>query len=208
MKRLFDIACSISILSITAPLLIIVVILITLESSEPALYRSRRIGRKGRSFGMLRLRTMEDLYDPADAVSERVETRVGHVIRNYSIDDLPNLWNVLRGEMSIVGPRAIEPHLVDLANPEWHAILSVKPGWLGNAVLCLGSSFNASSPALKQKLELEYVERQSLAYDLRLVGRTVWMHVASGGNIKARGKPLVYVEGDRATGGRPTRGCT
>jgi lipopolysaccharide/colanic/teichoic acid biosynthesis glycosyltransferase len=154
MKRLFDIACSIAILSITAPLLIVVIILITLESRGPALYRSLRMGRNGRRFGMLRLRTMERLYEPADAVSERVETRVGHVMRNYSIDDLPNLWNVLKGDMSIIGPRATEPHLVDLASPEWQTILSVKPGWVGNAVLSLGSAFNASSPALRQTLEL------------------------------------------------------
>jgi lipopolysaccharide/colanic/teichoic acid biosynthesis glycosyltransferase len=75
---------------------------------------------------MLRFRTMEDIQLPPRSNHRLRETRVGHVIRNYSVDDLLNLWNVLQGDMSIVGPRPTEPHIVE-QNPEWRRILSVRP---------------------------------------------------------------------------------
>src|SRR5678815_4108307 len=171
-KRLFDITCSIVILSLTSPLLALIGLLIRLDSPGPALYRSPRVGRGGKYFGMLRFRTMEDIQLPPRSNHRLRETRVGHVIRNYSVDDLPNLWNVLQGDMSIVGPRPTEPHIVE-QNPEWRRILSVRPGWVGNAGLSLASSFNSSSPSLKRQLELEYVENHSLALDLCLMRRAI-----------------------------------
>jgi len=116
-------------------------------------------------------------------------TRVGAVIRNYSLDDLPNLLNVLIGDMSIVGPRPMEPERVTMADPVWQATLSVRPGLLSFAILRLADTYNASDPQIKQHVELEYIARQSFRFDLEVFVRWMQSYIASKGNIKARGRP-------------------
>ncbi|NJN56396.1 MAG: sugar transferase [Leptolyngbyaceae cyanobacterium SL_5_9] len=187
LKRLFDIVVALLILSITAPLLLLVPVLIKLDSPGVVLCPYPCIGQKGKPFGLIRFRRMDRYYDPQET-TERQLTRIGAIIRNYSLDDIPNLLNVLKGSLSIIGPCPSEPHFVDVANPEWQTILSVRPGWIGLAILSLGSSFNASDPQVKRQLELQYVERQSLIYDLALLIKAVRSQITSRGNIKARGR--------------------
>ena len=187
LKRLFDIVFALLILSTTTPLLLLVAVLIKLDSPGAVLYRYPCIGQNGKPFGLIRFRTMDRYYDPQETTKRQL-TRIGAIIRNYSIDDIPNLLNVLRGDLSIIGPRPSQPHLVDLTNPEWQIILSVRPGWIGLAILSLGLSFNASDAQVKRQLELQYVERQSLSYDFILLIKAVQSQIASRGNIKARGR--------------------
>lgn len=187
-KRFLDVTISCVLLLMTAPLLGVVALLIKLETRGPILYRHPCLGRWGKPFGRIRFCTMDKYYDPADTLTQRQLTRIGGWIRNYSIDDVPNLINVICGEMSIVGPRPTEPYRVDLNNSDWRRILSVRPGWMGLAILRLGSSFNSSSPEVKRQLELDYIAHQSFIYDLRLLLKCIQAHIRSRGNIKARGK--------------------
>jgi sugar transferase EpsL len=152
------------------------------------------IGRQGKSFRLFRFRTMNVDTQACASPEERL-TPVGRFIRNYSLDHLPTLANVLRGDLSLIGPRPMEPEFVDLQDPTWQRYFSVRPGFLNYAALKLGRTFGPSAAPnlpLKQKLELEYIERQSIFFDLQLLARFVWAHVASGGNVKARGEPDLW----------------
>jgi lipopolysaccharide/colanic/teichoic acid biosynthesis glycosyltransferase len=187
-KRLFDIGVALLLLIVLSPLLLVIAILIKLDSPGPSLYTSQRVGRQGHLFRMFRFRTMTS--DSADGRSaEHRLTGVGRFIRNYSLDDLPNLINVLKGEMSIVGPRPMEPERVDVKDPSWQRILTVKPGMISWAILSLARTYNASGQAVKQQLELEYVQYQSLLFDMQVLGQAVKALLASRGNVKARGRP-------------------
>jgi Bacterial sugar transferase len=149
--------------------------------------RSRRPGRGGRPFHLLTFRTMAgDEGAPEDRL-----TAVGRAIRRSSLDHLPMLVDVLRGDLSLVGPRPMEPERVDLADPAWGRVLTVRPGLVSYASLRLGRTYNASPMAERQRLELEYVARSSLRLDLRLCGQAVEALVRSRGNVKARGRPSV-----------------
>jgi lipopolysaccharide/colanic/teichoic acid biosynthesis glycosyltransferase len=187
LKRSIDLVGAILLLILASPLLAVIAIALRLEGYGPVLYRSPRIGRDGRPFSMLRFRTMLDT--PAPRSAEQRLTPAGRLIRNISLDDLPNLVNVLRGEMSLVGPRPMEPERVDLSDPTWQHILSVRPGLVSFAILQLARRYNASDAAAKKALELRYVQRRSLGHDLALFRRALRALVASRGNIKARGAP-------------------
>jgi len=92
----------------------------------------------------------------------------------------------------VVGPRPMEPEFVDLQDPTWQRYFQVRSGFFNYAVLKLGKTFGpskASNLPLKQELELEYIQKRSLVYDLQLLVKFVWAHIVSGGNVKARGKP-------------------
>jgi lipopolysaccharide/colanic/teichoic acid biosynthesis glycosyltransferase len=187
LKRSIDLVGALLLLILASPLLAVIAVALRLEGYGPVLYRSPRVGRAGKPFSLLRFRTMLDT--PAPRSAEQRLTPVGRLIRNISLDDLPNLVNVLRGEMSLVGPRPMEPERVDLAAPAWQRILSVRPGLVSFAILQLARRYNASDAAIKNALELRYVQQRSLGYDLALFRRALRALVASHGNIKARGAP-------------------
>ena len=189
-KRLFDLMFALSCLAVVAPVILVIAILIKLDSSGPVLYVPHMVGKNGRPFRLFRFRTMR-IDKPAHLSPDERLTRVGRFIRNYSLDHLPTLVNVLKGDISVVGPRAMEPEFVDLQDPTWQRYFQVRPGFFNYAVLKLGKTFGpsrASNLPLKQELELEYIQKQSLAFDLRLFVKFVWAHIISGGNVKARGK--------------------
>jgi sugar transferase EpsL len=187
LRRSIDLVGALLLLILASPLLAVIAVALRLEGYGPVLYRSPRVGRGGRPFSLLRFRTMLDTAEPR-SVEQRL-TPVGRLIRNISLDDLPNLVNVLRGEMSLVGPRPMEPERVDLSDPAWQRILSVRPGLVSFAILQLARRYNASDTAAKNALELRYVQQRSLSGDLALFRRALRALVASRGNIKARGVP-------------------
>jgi lipopolysaccharide/colanic/teichoic acid biosynthesis glycosyltransferase len=193
MKRLFDLCVASLILLITAPLMFIIVILIRLDSAGSVMYASPRVGKHGKPFGMLRFRTV-DIHKPSHLSMRERMTRVGRFIRNYSLDDVPNVFNILKGDLSVIGPRPTEPERVDLADPIWQEILSVQPGVISPAILQLAIHYNSSPAALKQQLELDYVQHRSFGYDLALFKQGLRGYVISRGNWKARGKPSVEVD--------------
>lgn len=108
MTRLLDVLVASLILIVAAPVLLVITLLIKCDSPGPIIYGSPRVGRHGKEFRLLRFRTV-DISKPAHLSMQERLTRVGSFIRNYSLDDLPNVFNVLKGELSLVGPRPTEP---------------------------------------------------------------------------------------------------
>jgi lipopolysaccharide/colanic/teichoic acid biosynthesis glycosyltransferase len=177
-KRLFDVLLSSVLLLITLPVTVLTAILIILENPGPIFYRQRRIGECGRPFALLRFRDTFAGTDPERRTSETPVrfTRVGAVIHRLSIDELPQLLNILRGEMSFVGPRPERPAIANHISrrhayyPERHA---VKPGITGWAQM----RHPSSSPLMDAKEKLQedryYTEHDSLGVDLLILGQTV-----------------------------------
>jgi lipopolysaccharide/colanic/teichoic acid biosynthesis glycosyltransferase len=185
-KRALDLVLAGAGLVVAAPVLALAVVAIRLETAGHPLYRQRRVGRDGREFDLLKLRTMvhgAEHQGAGMAVDEgdpRI-TRVGALLRRTSLDELPNLLNVLRGEMSIVGPRPTIPVQVRQYDARQRGRLAVKPGITGWAQV----NGRASLPwSQRIELDLWYVEHQSLWLDLRIIARTVAMVVGGHGLYK------------------------
>jgi lipopolysaccharide/colanic/teichoic acid biosynthesis glycosyltransferase len=169
---------------ITAPVVVVLMLAIRLESRGDPLYRQVRVGKDGQTFQIFKLRTMvsgAEFKGAGLAISEGDEriTRVGKILRRYSLDELPNLWNVVRGEMAIVGPRPTVEGQVHRYTPRQRGRLAVRPGLTGWAQI----NGRASLPWSERiELDLWYVEHRSLALDLRILVRTA-RHVLSGSGI-------------------------
>lgn len=200
MRRFIDVLFVLLSLIITAPAIVLIAILIKLDSPGSVLYTPQMVGQNGKRFSLFRFRTM-----PADVPqfsSEQRLTRVGKFIRNYSLDHLPMLINLLKGDLTIIGPRPIEVQVVDLQDPTWQQYFRVKPGLFNYAVLKLGYLWNSSRVndlGLNQELELEYRQKQSTASDWRLFIRFLRAFITSRGNVKARGKPDLKVTSGEAS---------
>ena len=186
MSRALDVLIAGAALALTAPVQLAAMVLIRFESRGSPIYRQRRVGRGGEPFEMLKLRTMvsgaEQIGDGL-AVNQgdpRI-TRVGGWLRRLSLDELPNLVNVLRGQMAIVGPRPTIQAQVDQYTPQQLRRLEVKPGITGWAQV----NGRASLP-WHERIELDvwYVDNRSLALDLRIVARTVRMLATGHGLYK------------------------
>jgi lipopolysaccharide/colanic/teichoic acid biosynthesis glycosyltransferase len=187
-RRAIDIAVSSTVLLIASPVLALAMGAIRLESPGPVIYSQRRVGRDGRMFRVLKLRTMVDGAEhlgaklAVDADDPRI-TRVGAFLRRTSLDELPNLLNVLRGDMSIVGPRPTLPGQVDRYTSRQRGRLAIKPGMTGWAQV----NGRASLPWEERiELDLFYIEHRSLSLDLRILGRTVTMVLGGSGLYKGR----------------------
>jgi lipopolysaccharide/colanic/teichoic acid biosynthesis glycosyltransferase len=183
MPRPLDILIALAALIVLSPVLLIAAIAIRLGSRGPVVYRQRRVGLGGREFELLKLRTMVRGSDPVGVgtVVARDDPRVtaaGRLLRRTSLDEIPNLVNVLRGEMAIVGPRPTIPAQVVDYTPRQHRRHEVRPGLTGWAQV----QGRAGIP-WEQRIELdvEYVERRSLALDLRILTQTAWLLVTGHG---------------------------
>ena len=169
-------------LAITSPLLLTALIVIRLESHGSAIFKQRRVGRDGAEFDMYKLRTMVVGSDQGPdlplAQSDPRITRSGAWLRRYSLDELPNLVNVLRGEMAIVGPRPTIPPQVERYTPHQRRRLEVKPGLTGWAQV--NGRVSLSWPE-RIELDIWYVDHRSLWLDLRILAKTVWLLVSGHG---------------------------
>jgi lipopolysaccharide/colanic/teichoic acid biosynthesis glycosyltransferase len=191
MMRLLDIGFALACLVIFSPLMLVIILAIRLGSPGPVLFRQPMVGKSGRPFTLMRFRTM--IVDTApDLAADQRFTCVGRFIRNNSIDHLPLLFNLLWGDLSIIGPRPMEPEFVNLADPDWQTYFQVKPGIFNYAVLKLGQEFGPSSAdnlALKRRLEIENIQQRSFRLDLKFLGQIALAHIKTRGNIKMRGAP-------------------
>jgi lipopolysaccharide/colanic/teichoic acid biosynthesis glycosyltransferase len=185
-RRAVDIAVSAALLVLSSPVLLVAVAAVKLDSRGPAFYRQRRAGLRGEPFDMLKLRTMVDGAEHVgaglaiDAGDSRI-TRVGAFLRRTSLDELPNLVNVLRGEMSLIGPRPTLPAQVAQYTVRQRGRLAVKPGITGWAQV----NGRASLPWSERiELDIYYVEHRSLALDLRILARTPPLVLGGGGLYK------------------------
>jgi lipopolysaccharide/colanic/teichoic acid biosynthesis glycosyltransferase len=171
---------------VTAPIVALLAVVIRLESPGHPVYRQARAGRDGREFSIYKLRTMvrgAEFTGAGLAIQEGDDriTRVGVFLRRYSLDELPNLWNVLRGEMSIVGPRPTLPVQVQQYTERQRGRLAVKPGITGWAQV----NGRAALPWPERiELDLWYVDHFSLMLDLKILARTVRMVLAGQGLYK------------------------
>jgi len=185
-KRALDLAVAVPLLVILSPVLVALAAAVRLTSRGPAFHRATRVGRDGRPFTMLKLRTMR--AGPGAAITTRDDPRVtalGRALRRARLDELPQLFNVVRGEMSIVGPRPEDPRFVALYSEEQRAVLALRPGITGAAQLVFRDEAALLDPAdpegsyvravLPRKLaiDLEYARGRSLAGDLRIMGMTL-----------------------------------
>ena len=183
MPRALDILIAAAALILLAPVLLIAAIAIKLTSPGPVLYRQRRVGRGGREFEMLKLRTMVQGSDPVGVgtVVTREDPRVtgaGRFLRRTSLDEVPNLVNVLRGEMAIVGPRPTIPAQVADYTPRQRRRHDVLPGITGWAQV----RRRAGIPWEERiELDLWYVENRSLGLDLRILARTAALVLSGRG---------------------------
>jgi lipopolysaccharide/colanic/teichoic acid biosynthesis glycosyltransferase len=185
-KRLFDIAVSLVGTVLTAPVVALFAAAIRLESPGHPIYRQTRVGKDGREFEIYKLRTMvrgAEFTGAGMAINQGDDriTRVGNLLRRYSLDELPNLWNVLRGDMSIIGPRPTIPIQVEQYTEHQRGRLAVKPGITGWAQV----NGRASLPWSERiELDIWYVEHQSLALDMEILSRTVRMVFTGQGLYK------------------------
>jgi lipopolysaccharide/colanic/teichoic acid biosynthesis glycosyltransferase len=177
-------------LLVFGPVCVVIATIMRIQDGGPVLYRGRRVGRWGVPFEMLKFRTMvvnaDRLGGPSTSGDDPRVTPIGRWLRRYKLDELPQLLNVLRGEMSFVGPRPEVQQYVDLFTAEERAILSVRPGitdwaslWNSDEGALLAGSADPERVYLEEirpkklRLQLAYVREQSLATDLLILGRTV-----------------------------------
>jgi lipopolysaccharide/colanic/teichoic acid biosynthesis glycosyltransferase len=181
--RALDLLLAALMLVVAAPLILLAAIAIRLESRGPVVFRQRRVGQDGRPLDLWKLRTMVAGAERMGAGIYVLEgdpriTRAGRLLRRYSLDELPNLVNVLRGEMAIVGPRPTVQEQVDRYTDRQRRRLEVKPGITGWAQV----NGRASLP-WPERIELDvwYVDHRSLALDVRILLRTAWLLLTGRG---------------------------
>lgn len=189
-KRLFDIAFSIIGLVMFSPLIITIAFLIKKEDSGPVFYRGVRVGRYGKPFKVFKFRTMvvdaEKMGPSSTADDDPRVTKTGKFLRKYKLDELPQLINVLKGEMSLVGPRPEVRHYVDMFTENEKAILSVRPGitdwaslWNSDEGDILAGSPDPEKTYMekirptKLKLQLKYVNERNLWIDTKIIFQTL-----------------------------------
>ena len=189
MKRILDILCSFSVLVLLLPVWLVVALLIVLESRGGVFYVQKRVGKDNRDFNLYKFRTMRPDADSkglltVGARDSRI-TRVGYFLRKYKIDEFPQLLNILKGDMSIVGPRPEVRKYVDLYTPEQMRVLTVRPGLTDYASIryvneseVLAASDNPERTYIEEvmpaklALNLQYIENQSLKEDFKLIFKT------------------------------------
>ncbi len=186
LKRAFDVAASASALVVLSPVLAITAYKVKKELGSPVLFRQNRPGLHGKPFEMIKFRTMKDATDKAGNAlpdSQRL-TEFGKKLRASSLDELPELWNVLKGDMSLVGPRPLLMEYLPLYNAEQAKRHNVRPGVTGYAQV---NGRNSLSWEDKFKLDTWYVEHQSFWLDMKILLKTVKKVIVKDG-ISAEGE--------------------
>lgn len=187
-KRCLDLTLAIFLLVLTTPVLLVCILLVRLDSPGPAIFRQVRIGRDFRPFRLLKLRTMYEGCggQPYALNNDPRITRVGRILRRLKLDELPQLFNVLRGDMSLVGPRPVLPSLADEFREQYTLLLQVRPGLTDPASLlycredqilsrCADprSAFLTVITPEKLRISADYLQRASLGSDLRVLAQTL-----------------------------------
>jgi lipopolysaccharide/colanic/teichoic acid biosynthesis glycosyltransferase len=175
LKRCFDLIAAFFALALLAPVIGVVALLVLANLGRPVLFRQSRPGKDGRLFTLNKFRTM--LPDDGRADAERL-TPLGRALRRYSLDELPQLWNVLRGDMSWVGPRPLLPEYLPLYSPEQARRHEVRPGITGWAQV---NGRNAQSWEERLRMDVWYVDHRSFGLDLRILWLTVARVISADG---------------------------
>jgi sugar transferase EpsL len=179
-KRLFDLVAVIVAAPLWVPVLLVLAVLVRVKLGTPVFFRQKRPGRNERIFELVKFRTMTDERDATGALKPDAErlTAFGRWLRGTSLDELPELWNVLKGEMSLVGPRPLLVQYLERYSPEQRRRHAVPPGLTGWAQI---NGRNAISWEEKFALDVWYVDHRSIAIDVKILFRTVWQVVRREG---------------------------
>jgi lipopolysaccharide/colanic/teichoic acid biosynthesis glycosyltransferase len=172
LKRLFDVLISFALLLVLSPAIMIILFLVSVNMGKPVLFLQMRPGKGGDAFKLLKIRSMKDTFDADDKLlsdAERI-TPFGRFLRNNSLDELPSLLNVLKGEMSLVGPRPLLMEYLPLYSAEQRRRHEIRPGITGWAQI---NGRNAVSWDEKFKMDVWYVDNRSLWLDLKVLFFTV-----------------------------------
>jgi len=189
LKRVMDVTVASGVLILLAPLLGIVAAVVRLRLGRPVLFRQDRPGRGGRNFTMIKFRTMTDARDRQGALladSERL-TRVGVILRQTSLDEMPELWNVVKGDMSLVGPRPLLTRYTPYFTPEELRRFDVRPGITGWAQV---NGRNRASWTQRLSDDLYYVDNMSLRLDARILMLTLLRVVSKKGLVTDPGSEM------------------
>lgn len=179
-KRAFDVICALIGLVVLSPVFLIIYIVLRTQEKGPVIYRQERIGYGGKPFEILKFRTMttdsEENGVPklADSDSEHI-TPVGGFLREHHLDELPQLWNVLRGDMSFVGPRPERKYFIDQImdrDPNYEYIYLMYPGLTSDATIYNGYTNTVDKMLVRLQMDLDYLQRRSLWLDLKIVLKT------------------------------------
>jgi len=190
-KAVVDYVLAFLLLIVTAPIILMTAVLVKLTSAGPAFYSQLRLGKNGRSFRIHKIRTMahkcEDRSGPQWSIpgDPRI-TSIGRFLRATHLDELPQLWNVLRGEMSLVGPRPERPEFVEVLErviPNYRDRLLLRPGVTGLAQVQLPPDTNLSSVSHKLAFDLYYVRRFGLWLDLRILVCTAFQSLGTSSRV-------------------------
>src|SRR6478735_812334 len=185
LKRLFDLAVSLPAFVVSLPVQAVTAVAVRLSMGRPVLFRQRRPGLDGEVFELVKFRTMHHEDDTRGRVDDASRlTATGRVLRKLSLDELPSLWNVVRGDMSLVGPRPLLERYLDRYSPEQARRHEVRPGLTGLAQV---SGRNQLSWEDKLRLDVEYVDTRSFVGDLRILAATV-RQVVRGSGVSAVGE--------------------
>lgn len=174
MKRLFDVGVSLAALVLLSPVLLVISAIVRVKLGSPVLFTQSRPGLGGRTFTLLKFRTMTDARGSGGQLLPDAErlTRFGRFLRSTSLDELPELWNVLRGEMSLVGPRPLLVSYLPRYTVEQARRHEVRPGLTGWAQV---NGRNATSWEERLRLDTWYVDHRDLTLDCHILVRTVWI---------------------------------
>ena len=190
-KRAFDIVCATGLIVLASPVIVVTAVVVMLERNGPILYRQQRVGLHGRLFHVVKFRSMradaeKDGTPRWAAAKDNRVTRVGRVIRKLRIDELPQLFSVLTGDMSLVGPRPERPYFVDTLTkdlPYFAARHSVKPGVTGWAQVRYHYGASVEDAAQKLQYDLYYVKNHTLFLDIVILFETVGVVLLAKGAV-------------------------
>lgn len=179
-KRLFDVVCSAIALVVLCPLFLVIAVFIKCDSKGPVIYRQQRLGRLAKPFTILKFRTM---YENAEtdtpllsAKDDKRITKFGCLLRKYHLDELPQLWNILVGDMSFVGPRPERKYFVDqllVIAPEYVKLFKVRPGLSSWGSVKYGYASDLPQMVERMKYDLMYLDKMSLAIDIKIMAYTI-----------------------------------
>ena len=180
-KRWCDVVCALLGMLVLSPVFLLVYILLKCEGTNSVIFRQERIGYKGRPYSILKFRTMrmDSERDGQPRLAEKEDdrlTRVGKFLREHHLDELPQLWNVLVGEMSFVGPRPERRYFIDLIrkeNPDYDYLFLMRPGLTSKATLYNGYTDTMQKMLIRLQMDLEYLQQRSLWLDVKIIFTTI-----------------------------------
>lgn len=186
-KRFFDIICSLIGLILLSPVFLYVYIRLRIQGDGPVIFKQERMGYKGKPFNIYKYRTMvvasEDEGTPILASKEDKRlTKVGKFLREHHLDELPQLWNVLKGDMSFVGPRPERRYYIEQIqkhNPNYCYIYLMRPGLTSMATIYNGYTDTMEKMLIRLEMDLDYLQKRSLYFDLKIIITTV-VYIISG----------------------------